>query len=79
MRGDLGGTGGTPPKNKFEVEDGPCIRPPNTLRSSVIGSVAKNELSFKKGVKEDMFSEIDAFRKGKGDICYICYISDFRD
>jgi len=32
---------GVPPK--FEVGDGPCIRPPNIWRSSVIGSVEKYE------------------------------------
>jgi len=26
--GDLGGTGGDGPPKKFEVGDGPCIRPP---------------------------------------------------
>ena len=42
----LRGTGGTAPK-KFEVGDGPCIRPPNIFRSSVVGCVRKYELSKK--------------------------------
>ena len=33
--GNLGGLGDGSPK--FEVGDGPCIRPPNILRSSVVG------------------------------------------
>src|SRR6218665_2644008 len=33
---NLGGTGGTAPP-KFEVGGRPCIRPPNILRSSVVG------------------------------------------
>src|SRR6218665_187061 len=51
----LGGTGGwslVPPK--FEVGDGPCIRPPNILRSTVIGSGAKYKVT-EKGVKEEYF------------------------
>jgi len=43
-RGDWGDG---PPK--FEVGDGPCIRPPNILRSSVVGCARKYEKS-KKGV-----------------------------
>ena len=38
------GTGGRPPP-KFEVGDGPCIRPPNILRSSVVGCARKYEQS----------------------------------
>jgi len=34
MVGNLGGLGNGPPK--FEVGDGPCIRPPNALRTAVI-------------------------------------------
>ena len=50
--------------------------PPNILRSSVIGCVAKYELT-KKRCYEGMFcSEIEVFRKEKGHICYI--IEDFR-
>jgi len=44
---------GTFPK-KIEVGDGPCIRPPNIWRSSVIGCVAKHELT-KKGVMKECF------------------------
>src|SRR6218665_2481416 len=33
---------------KFEVGDGPCIRPPNIWRSSVTGCVCKYELSKKR-------------------------------
>jgi len=50
MGGDLGGWGRSPPK--FEVGDGPCIRPSNILRSSVIECEAKYELT-KNGVKEE--------------------------
>src|SRR6218665_2073776 len=42
------GTGGQSPP-KFEVGDGPCIRLPNILRSSVVGCARKYEQS-KKGV-----------------------------
>jgi len=38
MGGDLGETGGTVPP-KFEVGDGPCIRPPNISKSNFIGCV----------------------------------------
>ena len=38
--GDLGGLGAVPP-SKFEVGDGPCIGPPNILRSSVVGWARK--------------------------------------
>ena|SRR6218665_116471 len=40
-------TGGTVPP-KFEVGDGPCIRPPNILRSSVVGCARKYEKSKKR-------------------------------
>src|SRR6218665_712954 len=59
--GDLGGTGGAVPK-KFEMGDGPCIRTPNILRSSVVGCVRKYQQSKKRntcnslGLKE-FFSE----------------------
>jgi len=53
MGGDLGGTGGTVPKN-FEVGGRPMHPSPNIWRSSVIGSVAKYEQT-KKGVKEEIF------------------------
>ena len=41
---DLVGTGGTVPQKKFEG-DGPCIGPPNILRSSVVGCAWKYEQS----------------------------------
>ena len=44
--GDLGRTGGRSPP-KFEVGDGPCIGPPNILRSSVVGWARKLEESKK--------------------------------
>ena len=47
--GDLGRLGEGPAK--FEVGDGPCIRPPNILRSSVVGCGRKYEQS-----KERCFS-----------------------
>ena len=60
----LTGIGRTVPQ-KFEVGDGPCIRPPNISRSSVIGCVWKYQLG-KNGVMEDFFcSELDFFRKEK--------------
>jgi len=55
------GTGGTAPK--FEVGDGPCIRPPNIWRSSdcsVIGNVGKYE---QQKTKTEIFCEIDVFVK----------------
>src|SRR6218665_991405 len=45
--GDLGDWG-TVPQKKFEVGDGPCIRPPNILRSSVVGCALKYEQSKRK-------------------------------
>jgi len=49
MDEDLGGWGrrdwGGP--QKFEVENAPCIRPPNISRTSVIGCEAKYELTKK--------------------------------
>ena len=53
MGGNLGGTGKTVPQ-KCEVGDGPCICPPNILRSSVIGCAAKYELT-KTGVMKECF------------------------
>jgi len=40
-------TGGTVP-SKFEVGDGPSIRPPDILRSSVVGCAQKYEQSKEK-------------------------------
>ena len=73
MGGDLGGLGAVLPK--FEVGDGPCIRPSNISWSSVIGCVWKYELS-KKSCHEGIFcSGIEVFRKKA--ICVIYYkISD---
>ena|SRR6218665_1721963 len=59
----LGGTGGTVPQNLRWGTDGPCIRPSNILRSSVIGCVAKYELT--KSVLEEFLSEIEVFRQEK--------------
>jgi len=47
MGGDLGETGGRCPPQKNWGGDGPCIRPPNISRSSVIGCMAKYELARK--------------------------------
>ena len=58
-------TGGDGPK-KFEVGDGPCIRPPNILRSSVAGCARKYEKSKKKGVTKELFSEKEDFLVKKG-------------
>jgi len=49
----LGGNGGWPPK-KISGVDGSCIRPPNILKSNVIGYVRKCKLS-KKGVIKEFF------------------------
>ena len=51
--GDLGGLEGWSPQ-KFEVGDGPCIRSPNILRSSVVGC-ARNYEKSKKGVIKKFF------------------------
>ena len=61
MGADLGEGWGTD-SPKFEVGDGLCIRSPNIWRCSVIGSVAKYEQT-KKGVKEEIFYEINVFVK----------------
>ena len=53
---------------KFEVGDGPCIRPPNQYfekQPTVIGCEANYELA-KNGVKE--VSEIEVFGEEKGHI-----------
>ena len=42
--GDLGGSGGMV-HPKFEVRERQCIRPPNILRTTVIGCEAKYELT----------------------------------
>ena len=58
--GDLGGTEGTVPP-KIWGGNGPCIGPPNILRSSVVGHERKHRV--KKGV---VFSEIVLFVVKKG-------------
>src|SRR6218665_1768041 len=54
--GDLGGTGGTVPQNLRWGGDGPCIGPPNILRSSVVGWARK--------VKESKQSKKNRCRQG---------------
>jgi len=50
--------------SNFEVGGGgPCIRPPNILRSSVVGCARKYE--HKKGVIKELFSEIEVVLMGK--------------
>ena len=61
--GDLGGLGDGPPK--ICGGGGPCIRPPNILRSSVVGCVRKYEQS-KKSVIKEFFSEIVVVLVRKG-------------
>ena len=58
--GDLGETGGRSSQN-LRWGNGPYIRPPNILRSSVVGCARKCEQSFKKGVIKEFFSEIAVF------------------
>jgi len=78
----LRSTGRTAPKfnnnnnNKFEVEDGPCIRPPNISRSSLIGCVRKCELS-KKMVLLRIFSNWPRgfSRQEMAIILYVLYIT----
>jgi len=74
MGGDLGGT--VPPK--FEMGDGPCFRPSNISRNSVIGCVSKCELT-KKGVMDEFFPlKWRFFVKKK--VIYVMYrISDSTD
>jgi len=69
MGGDLGGVRGTVP-TKFEVGDGPCIRPPNISKSSVIGCVSKYEVT-EKGVMKEHFVNIEDFWQERGHIYYI--------
>ena len=70
--------------------DGPCIRPPNILRSTVMGCEAKYELTKKRCHKGMFLSEIELLvKKAKFQTktflydtfslsVHICYISDFR-
>ena len=48
------GTGGRSPK--LWSGDGPCIRPPNILRSSLVGWALKYEQSKKDSVIKEFFS-----------------------
>src|SRR6218665_211100 len=75
MGGDLGGTGGTVPQH-FLVGDGPCIRPPNILRSrpTVNGYEANHELTKKRCQGGTFCCEIEVF----GQEGYICYKSEFQ-
>src|SRR6218665_793468 len=57
--GDLGRTGGMAPQKNLRWGDGPCIRPPNILRSSVVGC-AKVRTEKKSFIKE-FFSEVVVF------------------
>ena len=70
MGGDLGGTGGTV-LPKVEVGGRPMHPPPNILRSSVIGCVAKYELAKKRCNGVIICSEIEVFREEKGHMLYI--------
>ena len=58
-----GKTGGRPPK--FEVGDGPCIRPPNILRNSVFGC-SRKYTTRKKVSQREFFYEIEVFLARKG-------------
>ena len=75
--GDLGGTGGTVPPT-FQVGDGPCIRPPNILRSSVVGCARKNEQS-KNGVIKEFFSEIVVVHVRKGSYTTLNIVKDMEN
>ena len=74
MGGDLAGPGGTGSPPKFEMGDGPCIRPPNIWRSSVIGCVQKYELSKKNVSSRIYLSEIEVFLVKKGSYIIRCYV-----
>ena len=69
-------TGGRSP-SKFEVGDGPCIRPPIFREVGlVLSDACESKKWVKKGVmKEFLCSEIEVFHKEKG---HICCISDVR-
>ena len=56
---------GDGPQQIWGGGDGPCIRPPNILRSSVGGCARKYEQS-KKGVIKELFSKIGVFLVKKG-------------
>ena len=55
MGGDLWETAGDGLTQKCEVGDDPSIRPPNILRSTVIGCEAKYELTKKVSMKNCVF------------------------
>ena len=55
------------------------IRPPNILRSTVIGCEAKYELAKKRCQGGMLFSEIKVFGQEKGVMYVIYQISDCRD
>src|SRR6218665_2190728 len=52
---------GAVPKKNLRWGDGPCIGPPNILKSSVVGRARKHEQSKKIGVVREFFSEIVVF------------------
>ena len=70
------GTGGRSPFKKFEVGDGPCIRPPNSSRSSVFVCAAKYELTKQRCHEGIVCSEVEPFWQEEGHIRYI--ISDLQ-
>src|SRR6218665_2052981 len=76
MGGDLGRTGGTVAQN-LRWGDGPRIRPPNILRSTVIGCEAKYEL-IKKGLKEEFLVLKSRFLVKKRVICITCMYIRFQ-
>jgi len=77
--GGLEGTGGRSPQN-LRWGTAYAFVPRNISRSSVIGCVAKSELT-KRGVMENLFcSKIEVFCQENGHIGYVTYqISDSSD
>ena len=63
---DLGGDGGRSLPKNLRWGDGPCIRSPNILRSSVVGLARKHEQSKKIGIVKEFFSGIVFFLVKKG-------------
>jgi len=55
---------------KFEVGNGPCIRPPNILRPTVIGFEATRELTKKTSSGGILGCEIGVPGEEKGVTCY---------
>src|SRR6218665_396808 len=76
--GDLGGLGGRFPPKILGAGDGPCIRPPNILRSSVVGCARKNEQS-KNGVIKEFFSEIVVVHVRKGSYTTLNIVKDMEN